>query len=66
MENSSPLCEPNLHICEWCEQAEAEEAVAGEVVQKMGILTGAEGSQDIETTDPQVYSDRVAEIIGKN
>ncbi len=38
--------------------------MAAEVVKKMGILTGGDGSQSAETEDPHIYSARVAEIIG--
>ena len=36
--------------------AEAKEAVAAEVVKKMGILTGGDSGSSRETTDPKLYS----------
>ena len=43
---------------------EAEEAVAAEVVKKLGILIGGEATDTIETSDPVLYSRRVAELLG--
>jgi len=47
-------------------QAEAEEALAGIIVKKLGILTGSEtGGGVVETTDTAVYADRVVDLIGE-
>ena len=43
---------------------EAEEAVAAEVVKKMGILVGGESTDAAETSDPVLYSTRVGELLG--
>ena len=46
-------------------QVEAEEALAEIIVKKLGILSGGESGGGMgETLDPQVYADRVVELIG--
>ena len=38
--------------------------MAAEVVKKMGILAGPDSESSLETSDPSLYSARVAELLG--
>jgi len=46
-------------------QVEAEEALAGIIVKKLGILGGEEGGAVRETQETELYADRVVQLIGE-